>query len=1333
MKYELERLGSDNFEHLIQSLITGIVGNSAIIFGDGPDGQREAVFKSTNLTITNDVMARGKSVVQAKFKSPDTKSKDWDWLRKNLRDELEGFKKKTTTHPHIIPETFLFFTNIVLTPVLDDGIRDRAEKFVAQYKDVIPNIFILGADDIRTMLDNNRDVARCYASFIMPGDVLVELHKNLQEIKNEKFEDLVEYARQMFREDSAVRLEQAGSVSSKTINIRNVYIDLEVKAQSVAEHEIKQIAAYIIELGNHVHRRGRIDVDTPVVDYKKLQKRASEYNIVLIGNAGQGKSTLCQYICQIYRAALLRRFKKQEPETQDYLPEDPASKQYVPRCERFPILINLKRYAAWINKQEVDNSCSVISYIRSLINGRAGASLSIHDLRHLLSGYSWVFLFDGLDEVPASSNRNEVLKQIQEFLDKDLTESFCDSLVICSSRPQGYEEAFSSLQYNHYELQDMSKSLCESYIEKLLRYLEDNNDEKERYRKILHNALDDPMVSKLMTTPLYTAIIVLLVKMGGTPPTKRYSLFQEYCKIVIKRELQKETLPSLHDEYDWIIKLHAQIGFLLQTESETAENAAAELSTVRCGQLIAQFLQDEEFDGKISEKSEELYLAITNRLSFLSEVSGSDQETCVIFPLRSIQEYFAAEWLISFDNEDKLSEALEIISVSAYWRNVYLFVAGFFTKNRNRKNMNETLFRICQRNNGDENYESSNIVAFRIAMQGSHLALDLLCDNLFSRPVDWNRYLSIAAKLLDEDYSTSSLAQQFLRLPSKIAEAFLNDRVVPHIQKTKVAEGVAFEFLWLMANNGNENACAQLENLIGDVLAPSAITICKLLSKGFSKVGETAIHQVYRWITEECFSDFCDVYWPHDVYGNFISFILSHSQNMEPPFQVFRQVVYKVLNMKRFRQKEHGIRGILSSNRLLQKLIRDDHLDTIVPPSNNGNLNLIYRPIKCDRTYLTEYAQDFCSSQLNELATLTEFLHLPSRLGLEKLLEAYSELPEYCKRAFIRLISRCNWLVQEIADQLEMSESIDVLLERYDKTYIEACLKRDEEIARLVEVEDLVSITTSNYWKYIEIPYEMTIPDSLMQEILSSVNAINIDKHFIRFLNSSTKSWETILPEVAQFGIRHFPMLFQSSLGVELALKLFYETSLSFLISGNIEYPKALPISWVYYSGSVRQSIQILEKIDRLVDFGEEFLQAYALIPYCFARMKSKLLPKVPLDVAMKYYHTIYATGNRAALYGCILRILTGPVSNELKVTIWNELLELLQNDTFVFLCYIVPELFSLEGKILIYEAKKTHAIDFDAEEGFLNRYTRVILEELEANPVDQSELLELSEIAHSD
>lgn len=1331
MKYELERLGPDNFEHLIQSLVRGIAGNSAIIFGSGADGQREAVIENADLMLGNGAAAHGRTVVQAKFKGPDTKQEDWPWLRKNLKDELDGFKKKATTHPHIVPETFLFFTNIILTPVLDSGIRDRAEKFVAGYKGIIPNIILLGADDIRTMLDNNRDVARCYASFIMPGDVLMELHENLKAINNEKFEDLIEYARQMFREDSAVRLEQAGSVSSKSINIRNVYTDLEAKARSGSGHEIKQIAAYIIELGNHVHKRELIDVEALGEVFTKHQNYPPKYNIVLIGNAGQGKSTLCQYICQIYRAALLRRFKQGEPETQHYCAGDAASDCSIPRCERFPVLINLKRYAAWINKQEAENSRSVISYILFLINGKANASLSIHDFRRLLSGYSWVFLFDGLDEVPASSNRNEVLNQIQEFLEKDLTESFCDSLVICTSRPQGYDGAFSAFRYNHYELKDMSSSLCKRYIEKLLTYLEDNTDERERYRKILHNALNDPMVSKLMTTPLYTAIIVLLVKMGGTPPTKRYTLFQEYCDIVIKREQQKEMLPSLHDEYDWIMKLHAQIGFQLQTESETAENAAAELSAVRCKQLIAQFLQDEGFDGELSAKSEELYLAITNRLSFLSAVSGSDQEACVLFPLRSIQEYFAAEWLISFDDEDKLSEALELISVSAYWRNVYLFVAGFFTKNRSRKNMNETLFQICQRNNGDENYESANPAAYRIAMQGSRLALDLLCDNLFSRPADQRRYLNIAAKLLDGNYDVPYLAQ---RLPPKIADIFLQEKGIPYLQKTKNTEGFAFELLWIMANNGNEKAYAQLEDLIGDVTVPKASTISRLLSSGFDNLGEKTIRTIYLWITEERFADFGHPFWSQDEYQSFLSFFFERSLCTEVSLSALRQGSYRVLLESYFSQRRR--KKVPYPNRLLQKMMADDHLKKLFFPYHTGNLGLSYKPIRSEdaNSSLLEYAEDFRSSHLTELAALAEFLHSPSCPGIQRLLEAYRDLPERCKTSFIRLLEHCSWFLQELADRLLTSENEEELFMRYDSAYMEACFRKDREMAALTETADFVSITKSGYWNEIHISYGETIPQDLMQEILRAANEETINEGFISFLNVATESWETFTPELAQFCMRYFPLLFPSADGVALALKAFEQIPLSRWVSGNVEYPTTLQVPSTYYAFDDEQSDdKFLAKIDRLAELGEEFLQVYALLPYFFRLPQSKLLSRLTPSRLMQHYHTINATGNQAALLGCILRILAGSISDEQKNTIREKLLELLQIDSLFLIWYIAVDLFSMDGKMLVYEAITSLATDTERNSDFLGTLSHAILRELEASPVERDELMELSRIAHSD
>lgn len=45
--YDLNRLGPREFEHLVQALALKHLGNGVQVFGDGPDGSREAAFDGT--------------------------------------------------------------------------------------------------------------------------------------------------------------------------------------------------------------------------------------------------------------------------------------------------------------------------------------------------------------------------------------------------------------------------------------------------------------------------------------------------------------------------------------------------------------------------------------------------------------------------------------------------------------------------------------------------------------------------------------------------------------------------------------------------------------------------------------------------------------------------------------------------------------------------------------------------------------------------------------------------------------------------------------------------------------------------------------------------------------------------------------------------------------------------------------------------------------------------------------------------------------------------------------------------------------------------------------
>ena len=263
MKHELNRLGSDNFERLIQALMSKLFGIQVKIYGDGPDRQREAVIENAHCTICGEVVAQGRTIVQAKFKSPDGKQDDWSWLQTNLKKELDGFAKKAKKEPEFLPNTWLFFTNIVLTPA-KGGVKDKAEALVAQYRHLIPNIQILGADELRSLLDANTDVARRYAAFLVPGDVLAESLDYLSALKLEPLKNLMEYVLQRFRADEPVRLEQAGNVAEGTIAVRNVYTDLEAEGEWESSKHIDGLAAAILRLGDQAHPRELREENTPV-------------------------------------------------------------------------------------------------------------------------------------------------------------------------------------------------------------------------------------------------------------------------------------------------------------------------------------------------------------------------------------------------------------------------------------------------------------------------------------------------------------------------------------------------------------------------------------------------------------------------------------------------------------------------------------------------------------------------------------------------------------------------------------------------------------------------------------------------------------------------------------------------------------------------------------------------------------------------------------------------------------------------------------------------------------------------------------------------------------
>lgn len=126
MRYDFDKMDADSFELMVRSLNERIFGIKCEQYGLGPDGQREFTFDG-DITDPSGTVFRGKTFGQVKYKYPVTKEDDYIWLKTEIAGELERFRQKEKEY---IPENYLFYTNVVLTPMKDQGVKDKIEKFI---------------------------------------------------------------------------------------------------------------------------------------------------------------------------------------------------------------------------------------------------------------------------------------------------------------------------------------------------------------------------------------------------------------------------------------------------------------------------------------------------------------------------------------------------------------------------------------------------------------------------------------------------------------------------------------------------------------------------------------------------------------------------------------------------------------------------------------------------------------------------------------------------------------------------------------------------------------------------------------------------------------------------------------------------------------------------------------------------------------------------------------------------------------------------------------------------------------------------------------------------
>ncbi|MFI6986572.1 NACHT domain-containing protein [Embleya sp. NPDC050154] len=732
----LTRLGTRGFEQLVQGLALRVLGCGVEVFGDGRDGGREATFRG-QLSFPDPApegLWSGYGVLQAKFRQrPLGTEADTDWFVDQVKKELNARAKalRADDAPER-PDYMIFVTNVVLSPVSRAGGIDRVDREISGLNTRLGLGLVAWRvwhfDQLGSFLDGNLEVRQTYLGLITTGDILAQLQAMLA---NSGFNDVgrlaATYAATQVAVDHKVRLGQAGEGNNQSLPLEDVAVDLAatwVDADGTAARV--STVEHVVRHGNAILR-------------PSLAKAGRPAHLALVGGPGQGKTTLSQLLCQVYRVSfladagwladedmvLLRRFR--ERMAQLGIPE--------PVMRRWPVRINLAEYADALAGA---GAPGLLRYLADQVS-EAVPSVSPNGLREWLGRWPWLLVLDGLDEVAAAAARADVLVKLKEFL-TDARQCNADLLIVSTTRPQGYRQEFAASAYTHLHLAALGVKDGLAYADRLAgARFEGDPIMARKVLDRLRAASRDPLTARLMTTPLQITIMSVLLERRERVPQERYRLFHMYYDTVFAREVAKPgPTAQFLDRYRRLVdRIHAEVGLRLQVASEDSGHSDAVLTLEELEAIAIELLLGEGHvqDADLKRLVERLVTVATQRLVLLAPRLGS----AVGFDVRSLQEFMAAQ-AISSDQGADVAGRLRVIARSAHWRNTWLLAAGdvFYQQGVARHHvmtMLQSLGMDC----------SSALVG-----PGALLAVDLLNDEVASGQPRFQQLLTkLALELLD--------------------------------------------------------------------------------------------------------------------------------------------------------------------------------------------------------------------------------------------------------------------------------------------------------------------------------------------------------------------------------------------------------------------------------------------------------------------------------------------------------------------------------------------------------------------------------------------------------
>jgi hypothetical protein len=767
---------------------------------------------------------------------------DAAWLQKELSADLDKFLDARRNLKK--PEYYIAITNVRLSSLHSGSIgrkggQEKIEDLFESYKSKLGlrGWLVWHADLLSAMLDADQEIRTRYAAWVTEGDVLTAA---LSLFKKPSVTSVVPLAlRRDLRKDRDIRRKDAGQIANNRIYLEDVFVDLPLETrefarqhtpplddddaispeidgtaarepEEIADDRLAQPAGVLAQL----IERSADKLDPESIRQRKRRSRPARNRIVLLGGPGQGKSTIAQFLAQVSRARVTVEALRNEPPDTALEAADAilsrAEQEGINLCgpARFPMHVELPKFADAIKlAADRGEKLSLLRHCSNLLGRESDQALNPSDLRGWLGEYPWLVILDGLDEVPATGNRSDVVLAVNEFLD-DVNQARADMLIVITTRPQGYGDDFPRRHWEHWTMANLAPKDAMRFAMRLADVLLSDGSRRDEILAELRRASEDPATAPILISPLQVSILFSLVETRGGVPADRWSLFQRHYVLLRDREAAKEgeTARLLRDYTSQIDQIHYDAGFLLHVRAEASGTAHAFLSETEFELLIDRQLASEGHSReRIEQVKRRLVTIATDRLVLLGSKTGGQ----IAFDVRSLQEFMAAARLMS-SPEAAIVDRLNEIAARTHWRHVFRIAASKVFALTDLTHLRRQIIHICDAlDRGD--LGASDMVS----LSGARLAIDLLTDNVAARLPDMRRALvtraldllilgprterrSNLARFLDDDTKQT--------FEAKLVEHLSYD----HSDRSRAAVGLLFS----LANKNNRFSSWAMELLL---------------------------------------------------------------------------------------------------------------------------------------------------------------------------------------------------------------------------------------------------------------------------------------------------------------------------------------------------------------------------------------------------------------------------------------------------------------------------------------------------------------------------------------